>query len=54
MIFYTLDHQILLNKLQYSGIRSTPLSYLSDSLQNVEMNNIKSEKQTITELSRFN
>jgi len=42
--FYTLNHHILLHKLQYYGIRGLPLklfaSYLHDRQQYVNMNHV--------------
>ena len=50
--FDTLDHKILLHKLQYYGIKGTELnwfkSYLYDRQQYVEINSTKSEYQKIT------
>ena len=49
--FDTLDHNILIKKLQYYGVISTPLnwflSYLTDRTQYVEVNNESSSLQTI-------
>ena len=50
--FNTLNHTILLNKLNHYGIKHCPLkrleSYLSNRLQCVEHDNIKSEYILIT------
>ena len=50
--FDTLDHKILIHKLEYYGIKGTELmwfkSYLSDRKQFVEIENCKSDYQTIT------
>ena len=50
--FDTLDHQILTHKLEYYGIKGIELnwfkSYLSDRKQFVEIDNVKSNYQTIT------
>ena len=49
--FDTLDHNILIKKLQYYGVIGTPLnwfqSYLTDRTQYVEVNNESSSLQTI-------
>ena len=49
--FDTLDHNILIKKLQYYGVISTPLnwfqSYLTDRTQYVEVNNESSSLQAI-------
>ena len=49
--FDTLDHNILIKKLQYYGVIGTPLnwfqSYLADRTQYVEVNNESSSLQTI-------
>ena len=49
--FDTLDHSILLNKLNHYGIRNTELSwfqsYLTDRKQYVELNQVKSSLTTI-------
>ena len=49
--FDTINHSILLDKLKYYGLQSKALSllkkYLSDKRQYVEINNSKSNKQTI-------
>ena len=50
--FDTIDHQILLHKLEFYGIRSTPLkwfkNYLSNRKQYVNNNNSDSLQQDIT------
>jgi hypothetical protein len=50
--FDTLDHNILLHKLQYYGIEGTSLqwfaSYLSNRKQYVDINNTKSDYATLT------
>ena len=50
--FDTINYSILLDKLKYYGLHSKALSllkkYLSDRRQYVEINNLKSNKQTIT------
>ena len=50
--FDTLDHGILLQKLNYYGIKGSELkwfkSYLEDRKQYVETNNIKSDHKTIS------
>ena len=50
--FDTLDHKILLYKLQHYGVKGTELnwfkSYLSDRKQFVEIEGVKSNQQTIT------
>ena len=50
--FDTLDHKIVINKLQHYGIRGTSWmwfeSYLSKRTQYVEIDNFKSSPQTIT------
>ena len=50
-MFDTLDHNILIKKLQYYGVIGTPLnwfqSYLTDRTQYVEVNNGSSSLQTI-------
>ena len=49
--FDTLDHKILLHKLSYYGIKSSPLSwfssYLSNRVQYVEYNNQQSSKKVV-------
>ena len=46
-MFNTLDHNILLDKLHYYGIRNTPLdlfkNYLTNRKQYVEIDNVKSK-----------
>ena len=50
--FDTVNHQILLKKLEAYGIRGTPLqwftNYLTNRQQYVSLNNLESPKQTIT------
>ena len=50
--FDTLDHKILTHKLEYYGIKNTELdwfkSYLNERKQFVEINNVKSEYQSIS------
>ena len=51
-VFDTVNHQILLKKLEAYGIRGTPLqwftNYLTNRQQYVSLNNLESPKQTIT------
>jgi len=50
--FDTIDHKIIINKLQYYGVRGQSLdwfkSYLSDRTQYVQYKGISSDKQCIT------
>ena len=52
LVFYnTVNHKILLNKLEYYGIRGIALdwvkSYLNDRKQYVEVNNVASAQKTV-------
>ena len=53
----TIDHQILLHKLEFYGIKGTPLkcfkSYLTNRKQYVKCNNINSLQQDITYMTNI-